>query len=95
MTDYKQVREMATHMTQKQVADRLGITERHVRRILSESDGYRPVRDRLDMPEERLLALAYRLTGDSYRKVAWRLGRSHEWVRKALQRSYADNAEAA
>ena len=95
MTDYKQVREMATHMTQEQVADRLGITERHVRRILSTADDYRPVRDRLDLPEERLLALAYRLTGDSYRKVAWRLGRSHEWARKALQRPYAKSAEAA
>ena len=95
MTNHEQVKEMATHMTQRQVADRLGITERHVRRILSNKDGYRPVRDRLDLPEERLLALAYRLTGDSYRKVAWRLGRSHEWVRKAMQRPYAGNAEAA
>ena len=95
MTDYKQVREMANHMSQKQVADRLDITERHVRRILSHSPNYLPYRDKLDLPEERLLALAYRLTGDSYRKVAWRLGRSHEWVRKTLQRPCESNAEAA
>ena len=83
--DKEQVREMASWFTQAEIAERLDITERHVRRILSGFERYRPRGNSIDLETERDLAFIYHtMYGESYRQVGWRFGRSHEWVRKVI-----------
>lgn len=65
------------------IAQRLGITERHARRL---TEGQNIIINKtIGTDQEWRLWEGWYRVHLSYRKVAWRFGVSHEAIRKALQ----------